>query len=237
MPQEKRNQDEYLPKEITSEEMKFIEENAEKMGFDRKLMMENAGTGTSDFISTKTDVLGKRALIICGTGNNGGDGFVTARHLVNLGAKPKMVLIGNPSNIRTYESQANWSILTQMKDVKILTIVDVSQLSDFTEELKKCDFIVDAMLGTGVKGALRDPFLSIVVAINNSNKLVFAVDTPTGLDPSTGEICGVAVKANYTITFHKMKKGFGQRKEYIGEVFVREIGIPPEAELESFFSC
>jgi NAD(P)H-hydrate epimerase len=231
MSQGKRNPDKYLNREITSEEMKVIEEKAEKMGFDRRLMMENAGAGTSDFISSKIDVSGKIGLVVCGTGNNGGDGFVTARHLVNLGAKIKVMLIGNPTNIRTHESQTNWSLIDQMKDIEKITLIEASQISKFVELLKKCDFIVDAILGTGVKGTLRDPILSVVVSINKENKPIFDVDAPTGLDPSTGEICGEAVNADYTITFHRMKKGFRQREKYVGEVYVREIGIPSEAEV------
>jgi len=220
----------YLPLEISSAEMQAIEDNAEKMGLSRRLMMENAGAGTADFIASKTNVIGKRILAVCGTGNNGGDGFVTVRHLRNLGAKIKVVLIGNPSEIRTEEARANWSLIEQMENIEKFYIIDDSQIIRFIKELNQSDLIIDAILGTGVKGKLREPILSVVNEINKANKLIFAVDTPTGLDPSTGEIHGLAVKAKYTITFHKMKKGFGFRKEYVGDVFVREIGIPVEAE-------
>ncbi|MEM2929219.1 MAG: NAD(P)H-hydrate dehydratase [Nitrososphaerota archaeon] len=221
----------FLNEEITSEDMAAIEENAESMGFDRKLMMENAGAKVADFIIENMNVEGKVALIVCGTGNNGGDGFVTARHLRNYGAKIIIVLLGKTSEIRTEEAKSNWFLIEKMEDVEKFFLIDISQIEKFSELLSKADFIIDAILGTGIKGNLREPIASIVNIINNSNKIVFAIDTPSGLNPSTGEIHGNAIKANYTITFHKMKKGLKGKEEYTGKIFVKEIGIPIEAEI------
>jgi NAD(P)H-hydrate epimerase len=221
----------FLDEEITSEDMAAIEENAESIGFDRKLMMENAGAKVADFIIENINVEGKKALVVCGTGNNGGDGFVTARHLRNYGAKIIIVLIGKPSEIRTEEARLNWFLIEKMEDVEKFFLMDTSQIGKFSELLNKADFIIDAILGTGIKGSLREPIASIVNIINNSNKMIFAIDTPSGLNPSTGEIHGNAIKANYTITFHKMKKGLKGKEEYTGKVFIKEIGIPIEAEI------
>lgn len=221
----------FLDEEITSEDMIAIEENAENIGFNRKLMMENAGAKVADFIIEKINVNGKRALVVCGTGNNGGDGFVAARHLRNYGAKITIVLIGKPFEIRTEEARMNWLLIDKMEDIEKFFLTDTSQIGNFLELLDNADFIIDAILGTGIKGILKEPIASIVNIINNSNKMIFAIDTPSGLNPSTGEIHGNAIKANYTITFHKMKKGLKGKEEYTGKVFVKEIGIPIEAEL------
>ncbi|MEM3404074.1 MAG: NAD(P)H-hydrate dehydratase [Nitrososphaeria archaeon] len=220
----------YLPKEITSEEMAAIEENSESIGFPRRFMMENAGALTADFISNKLAVKEKRVLIVCGTGNNGGDGFVIARHLRNFGATISLMLIGKPGEIRTDEARSNWSLIENMDEVKKTYIIDTSQINLFTKEIATADLIIDAMLGTGVRGKLREPMISVVNVINSSGKQVFAVDTPTGLDPSTGEVLGEAVKASYTITYHKMKRGLKAKPEYTGEIEVKQIGVPLEAE-------
>ncbi|MEM3079030.1 MAG: NAD(P)H-hydrate epimerase, partial [Thermoproteota archaeon] len=107
-----------LPKVVTSVEMAAIEENAEALGFSRLCMMENAGSATARFISSKTFVEGKTFLILCGTGNNGGDGFVAARHLRNMGARVVVVLVGRPHEIRSEEARVNWLLLLQMDDVE-----------------------------------------------------------------------------------------------------------------------
>lgn len=220
----------YLSEEITSEEMAAIEENAESMGFSRRLMMENAGACTADFIANELDLRDKRVLIVCGTGNNGGDGFVVARHIRNFGATVNLVLIGKPEEIRTEEARSNWNLIEKMDEVRKTSITDTSQIDLLNREIDRADLIVDAMLGTGVKGELREPMMSVVNAINGSGKQVFAIDTPTGLNPSTGEIHGQAVKASYTITYHKMKSGLKAKREYTGEIKVKQIGIPFEAE-------
>ncbi|MGQ9781111.1 MAG: NAD(P)H-hydrate dehydratase [Nitrososphaeria archaeon] len=219
-----------LPQEITSEEMNVIEENAEFLGLDRRLMMENAGATVAYFISERTDVSGRVAAVVCGTGNNGGDGFVAARHLRILGAKIKIVLLGQASDIRSEQSRANWELIENMEDVEKTFVESVSQLPEVDRVLQESDFIVDAILGTGVQGNLREPILSVVDSINKAGKMKFAVDTPSGLNPSTGEIHGDAVKADFTITFHKMKRGLADKGEYTGKVFVRGIGVPVEAE-------
>ncbi len=220
----------YLPREVTSEDMSVIEENAENLGFDRRLMMENAGAAVADFISECMDVRGKAIVVVCGTGNNGGDGFVAARHLRNLGASIKVILLGQPSDIRSEQSKANWILIENMEDVEKRFVRDVSQLLDADRLLQESDLIVDAILGTGVEGALREPILSVVGLINKAEKPKYAVDTPSGLNPSTGQVHGDAVKADYTITFHRMKRGFAGKREYTGTVSVVEIGIPAEAE-------
>ncbi len=218
-----------LPMVVTSDYMAAIEENAETLGFSRLCMMENAGSATARFISSKMDVRGKTFLFLCGIGNNGGDGFVAARHLRNMGARVVVVLVGRPHEIRSEEARVNWLLLLQMDDVEKFFVADSSETRVVKELLSKCDFVVDAMLGTGIKGFLKEPFASIVREVNSSGKTVFAVDVPTGLGPGSVEKT-LAVKASYTLTFHKAKD-FLEGSPFSGQVEVADIGIPLEAEL------
>ncbi|MEM2204678.1 MAG: NAD(P)H-hydrate epimerase [Candidatus Hadarchaeales archaeon] len=209
--------------EIDSEEMGRLDEETEKFGVPRLLLMENAGSSVAKFILR---TFGKRrVLIFCGTGNNGGDGLVAARHLASYGVKVGVVMVGDPSKIRTPEARLNWEVVRKMESVEKILLEELEK-----REGKGWEVIVDAMLGTGVRGSLREPYLSAVRWINRSGLPVVAVDTPTGLDPSTGEICGEAVKATFTLTFHRMKKGLPKAPHYTGNLLVEGIGIPPEAE-------
>lgn len=218
-----------LPRVVTGVDMTAIEENAESLGFSRRCMMENAGSATAHFIASKKDVKGKMFLFLCGTGNNGGDGFVAARHLRNMGARVIIVLVGRPQEIRSEEARLNWFLLLPMDDVEKIFITDSSETHFVKKLLENCDYVVDTMLGTGVKGVLKEPFASIVKAVNSSAKTVFAVDVPTGFGSNSGGDV-LAVKASYTLTFHKVKEGL-EKSTYAGEVALADIGIPIEAEL------
>jgi len=211
----------------SGEEIAELDRAAERIGIPRLLLMENAGSSVARRLVGRFGSC--RVLILAGTGNNGGDGMVAARHLTNLGCEVCLMLVGDPNAIRTEEARVNWNICCNLRSIKVEVY---SSLEDFLRKLNWADVIVDAMLGTGVKGELREPFLSIVKNLNESGKAVVAVDTPTGLDPTTGRICGEAVKAVMTVTFHAPKSGFAGRDEYTGQVWVEDIGLPRELELE-----
>jgi len=215
---------------ITAEEMAEIDEKAEEFGIPRLLLMENAGGAVARTIMEKFNH-GLKIIVFAGTGNNGGDGFVAARHLANRGSKINLFLIGNPEDIRTEEARLNWNVIQKMgRNIKIYIIRDPSDLKKAKRYQKHADVIVDAMLGTGLRGSLREPFSSVVCLINESGIPVVSVDAPTGLNPSTGEVHGLAVKATHTVTFHKMKRGFLKAKEYTGAVTVADIGISKVVE-------
>ncbi|MBO3841179.1 MAG: NAD(P)H-hydrate dehydratase [Candidatus Brockarchaeota archaeon] len=218
-----------LPRVVTSDYMAILEENAEALGFSRGCMMENAGSATARFIASKTNVKGKRFLILCGTGNNGGDGFVVARHLRNMGAHITVVLVGRPQDIRSIEARINWNLISHMDDVEKIIVSDSSETGIVKKLLEVCDYVVDSMLGTGFRGVLKEPFASIVRELNSSNRIVFAVDVPTGLGSESIRE-SLIVKASYTVTFHKVKD-FLQKSQYAGEIATVDIGIPLEAEL------
>ena len=210
--------------EITVDQMYNIENKGHDMGFLKKFMMENAGAAAVRRLLNKLgDVESKNVLIFVGMGNNGGDGLVMARHLAGYGAKVTVMLLGQPENIKTEESNWNWSILQKMPSVKLMS--GDSMNFDF-----KPDVIIDGILGTGITGEIREPYASAINYINETNCFKFAVDVPSGLDPQTGETANIYTKCDMTVTFHKMKQGIPKRKDLTGELFAEKIGIPPEAE-------
>jgi NAD(P)H-hydrate epimerase len=210
--------------EITVDQMYNIENKGHDMGFLKKFMMENAGAAAVKRLVEKLgSVDSKNILIFVGMGNNGGDGLVMARHLAGYGAKITVMLLGNPENIKTEESNWNWSILEKMPSVTLMT----GGSTDFDF---KPDVIVDGILGTGISGDIREPYASAINYINQTDCYKFAVDVPSGLDPQTGETANIFTKCDMTVTFHKMKQGIPKRKDLTGELFAEKIGIPPEAE-------
>jgi hydroxyethylthiazole kinase-like uncharacterized protein yjeF len=215
---------------ITAEEMAKIDQKAAEFGIPPLLLMENAGSAVARTTMEKFDHRLK-IIVFAGTGNNGGDGFVAARHLANGGAKVDVFLIGRPDDIHTEEARLNWDVIRRMKqNIKVHVVRRLPDIKKAERCLKRGGVIIDAMLGTGLKGPLREPFASAVRLINKSGAPVVSVDAPTGLNPSTGEVHGLAVKATYTVTFHKMKRGFPKAKKYTGKVTVADIGIPKEVE-------
>lgn len=210
----------------TALDIAALDENSEHIGVPRRLLMENAGAAVARTVK-RMFPRARRVLVVCGLGNNGGDGFVAARHL-SRHARVIVDLIGDEDGIRTGEARENFSVLKRMRaSVEIHTRVDAGTVRSHIEW---ADVVVDAILGTGVRGRLREPIRSIVEAMNSAGKPVVAVDCPTGLDPTTGRICGAAVRAAVTVTFHGYKAGFLGNEEYVGEVVVEDIGIPAEAE-------
>jgi len=210
--------------EITVDQMYQIENNGHDMGFLKKFMMENAGAAAVRRLIEKFgNVESKNILIFVGVGNNGGDGLVMGRHLAGYDAKVTVMLLGSPDKIKTEESNWNWSILQKMSSVKLLSGGNLD--FDFTP-----DVIIDGILGTGISGEIKEPYASAINYINDTNCFKFAVDVPSGMDPQTGETANIFVKADMTVTFHKMKQGIPKRKDLTGELFAEKIGIPPEAE-------
>ena len=210
--------------EISVDDMYKIENKGHDMGFLKKFMMENAGAAAVRRLVEKTGAVGSKNIVIfVGLGNNGGDGMVMARHLAGHGAKVTVILLGTSDKIKTEESSWNWSILEKMPSIKLLCNNSID--FDF-----KSDILVDAILGTGITGEIREPYASAINYINETDCYKFAVDTPSGLDPQTGETANIYTKCDMTVTFHKMKQGIPKRKDLTGELFVEKIGIPPEAE-------
>jgi NAD(P)H-hydrate epimerase len=217
-------------KPITSDQMYRIEENGHSvLGMRRFLMMENAGHGVADFIAHKfKNLKNKRIVAVCGAGNNGGDGFVALRHLAGYGAKIAVVLLGSPSDLRSEEAKLNWGIIEKMDSIEIIFGKELAD--EVKDRIARANIILDSIFGTGIKGEIREPYASAIDAINKSKAFVLAVDVPSGFDPNTGQIHEKCVKADATVTFHRLKVGLAKGKRYTGPVHVEWIGIPPEAE-------
>ncbi|HDI13086.1 MAG TPA: NAD(P)H-hydrate epimerase [Hadesarchaea archaeon] len=216
-------------KPVAPEEMRDIEKRAEEMGVSRLQMMESAGKAVADCINAKIELKGKRIAVICGMGNNGGDGFVAARYLASYGAIVTVFLLGNGEKIKSCEASRNWEIINRMK--KTIKVVQLASenLERWSLAISSADVIVDAIFGTGIKGELGDPYVSLMELINSSEAMKVSVDVPSGLNPSTGRYTKTVV-ADVTVTFHRKKKGMMSQEHITGEVIVANIGIPPEAD-------
>jgi len=196
------------------------------MGFPRKMMMENAGAAAARYIVEKfPNISSKKILIFAGLGNNGGDAFVAARHLAGYDADVKVILLGNPEKIKTEEGRTNWKLLEKMNSLDLIVASDIHGLD------LEADIIIDGILGTGISGKIKEPHASAINMINKSKAFKLALDVPSGLDPDTGSIDDKCVKADATITFHKMKVGMPKRMDMCGIILVEKIGIPQEAEV------
>ncbi|MGP8190481.1 MAG: NAD(P)H-hydrate dehydratase [Methanobacterium sp.] len=214
---------------MTPKDMMVIDANTEALGIPRASLMENAGHSLAEIISGISKPC--KISIYAGNGGNGGDGFVAARYLLNKGFEVNVYLLAHPSQIKSTESRTNWEVLQKinlgLNDLKISVLKDSSDL-----HITDSDVIIDALLGTGIEGKLREPISSAIDVINNSPAIKVAVDVPSGLDPLTGKVFDKAVKADVTVTFHKIKIGLKDaKKEYVGNIHVCDIGIPNEAEI------
>lgn len=211
---------------LTREQVREIDRIAiEEYGIPGIVLMENAGRGAAEWLMT-SGVLGP--VVICaGKGNNGGDGFVIARHLVNCHQEVRILLFAKVNEI-TGDAAINLRIVEKMQIP--LHIISGDDIERVAEIVASADWIVDALLGTGTRGKLREPFPRIIEQINQSGKKVFAVDLPSGLDCDTGQSHSSCVKATQTATFVALKQGFTEpgTKEITGEVCVIGIGIPDE---------
>ncbi len=216
---------------ILPEEARALDENAEFLGVSRLQLMENAGSGVVCSLKKRMELKGKRVVVLCHTGNKGGDGFVIARHLSFLGADVTVVLMAKPAQIATPEARSNYSVIEKMDSIEKHTAATQADLKPLEGKVKAADIIVDAMLGTGARGPLREPLNAAVELANSSKAFKVAVDVPTGIDPATGEAVGSAFRADLTVTHHKPKTGLMKKPEEAGEIETISIGMPPEAEI------
>ena len=197
----------------------------EEFGIPSLGLMENAGRAVADevlkYLSKKKR---KTVAIFCGLGNNAGDGFVSARHLLNSGITPKVFFIGQEHQLKT-DAAVNYYLLKQ-RGYAIEEIQEVGK--DTVKDLKEADVVVDAIFGVGLNRLIQEPFKSVIQAINGQARYVVSVDIPSGLDGTTGKVFGACVKASVTVTFTCAKQGFfkGQGPKYTGQVKVADIGIP-----------
>jgi ADP-dependent NAD(P)H-hydrate dehydratase / NAD(P)H-hydrate epimerase len=210
---------------ITSSEMRALEVNAQYFGLTLLQLMENAGRSVAQETISRFQK-NKKALVFCGLGGNGGDGFVAARHLLAADFEVTVVLMGRSRDINHEAALNNWVILELLQNrVTLHEVTDSSLIPKVNAGI-----VIDALLGTGTKGKLKPPITQVVTYINNLSGFKIAVDVPSGIDSDTGEVLGNAVKADITITFHKEKPGLEKAKKYVGDLIVADIGLPQEIE-------
>jgi NAD(P)H-hydrate epimerase len=193
------------------------------------VLMENAGRGAAEILLA-LGVRG-RVVICCGKGNNGGDGFVIARHL-DLAGRDVRILLFSPAEDLRGEARVHHDIITRAG-----LSIQVPDPASVNEELKAAEWVVDALFGTGLSSPARPPFDRMIQTINSCRARVLAVDIPSGLDCDTGEPMGAAVHADHTVSFVAMKKGFlnPASRHWTGQVHVAGIGVP-KCLLESGFA-
>lgn len=194
---------------ISSQEMRALETQS---GIPRAVLMENAGRGIYNEIKERLDLKDKKILVVCYHGNNGGDGFVAARHLCEE-AEVNILFIGDESKLRK-EALANFKKIEHNERIQFLTDDEV--------DFDAYDIIIDAILGIGIRGRLNRTISAVIDDINKSKAFKVAVDVPTGLDPDTGDIVDKLVNADLIVTFHDLKKGLEKLQE---KTVVVDVGI------------
>jgi len=211
---------------ITSQKAKEIDLKAkERFGISVLVLMENAGKAVAEEAMEVLKNQKEKVAIFCGKGNNGGDGFVAARHLLTYGIKPEVFLAGKISEVNN-EAKINLEIFRKLK-LKVLEVSE-SNLNLVKRKISKYELIIDALLGVGLSGEVRGIFRDLIELINSSRAFILAVDIPSGLDATTGKVLGCCVNADKTVTFVAKKRGMviGDGPKYCGRVVVRDLGIP-----------
>ena len=211
---------------ITSQKAKEIDLKAkERFGISVLVLMENAGKAVAEEAMEVLKNQKEKIAIFCGKGNNGGDGFVAARHLLTYGIKPEVFLAGKIREVNN-EAKINLEILRKL-ELKVLEVSE-SNLNLVKRKISKYEFIIDALLGVGLSGEVRGIFRDLIELINSSRAFILAVDIPSGLDATTGKVLGCCVNADKTVTFVAKKRGMviGDGPKYCGRVVVRDLGIP-----------
>lgn len=196
----------------------------EEYGMSGLVLMENAGRGVADRLAA---FVGRGPVAICcGKGNNGGDGFVVARHLDARSIDVRVLLWAEPSEL-TGDAAANFQIL-EKSGIPLDVFGRRHDGVRLAADLAGGRYVVDALLGTGAKGEPRAPLAEVIDALNTSGLPIFAIDVPSGLECDTGIAAGAAIKARRTYTFVATKRGFSMpgAEAYTGEVEVLELGVP-----------
>lgn len=228
---------------VSVEEMRWCDEIAIKeYGIPAKILMESAGLNTAGIIRQEFSPLeSKNIAVFCGKGNNGGDGFVAARALINYCARINIVLLALPSEFKG-DTKDNFKIL-QVLAKKTKNRITIRRYSKkILSTLPKPDIIIDAIFGTGFSGYVRKPFSDVINWINKQNAKIIAVDIPSGVDGTTGAVDNCAVRAGLTVTMGCIKSGLlcNQGRELSGIVQVADIGIPnlilEDSKLKTFLA-
>lgn len=196
----------------------------EEFGIEDKLLMENAGLAVYNVIQNEFGIRGRKFIVFCGIGNNGGDGFVIARKIHSNGGHVRVFIIGDPDRFAD-SARMNFNIIKRLP-IEIIEIVDADSMKAY---LLDSDAIIDAIFGTGLARDVEGLYRDVIEMINAGGKPVFSVDIPSGVNGDTGMVMGVAVKADYTVTFGLPKAGNMLFPGYdlCGKLHVTHISFPP----------
>ena len=225
------------PLVLSREQVRRIDTLAiERYGMSGLVLMENAGRGAVDaLLAFDPSLLGSSSpvAILCGKGNNAGDGFVIARHLEIRGVACRVLLLA-PAEQLTGDARANFDILRHT-DVPIVDVSSGSLETLLEQYAGGAAWRVDALLGTGATGEPREPFAAAIRWMNAQSARRMAVDIPSGLDCDSGKPAAATVRADLTTTFIAAKPGFfvPQAKPFVGELRIVGIGVPPRLVREA----
>jgi NAD(P)H-hydrate epimerase len=212
---------------VTAAQMREIDRRAiHEIGIPGVVLMENAGRRVFDEATRMVAAGVGSVLVLCGKGNNGGDGFVVARHLINNGYTVEMYLVGSAEEV-SGDAKINLTVLQRM-GITVHEVQDDRDVQRIASKLDSAALVIDALLGTGLKGSVTGLYATIISALSGSKARVLSVDVPSGIDADTGEPLGVSVRAEKTVTFQYPKIGFKNpdAAQFLGKLIVADIGIP-----------
>jgi hydroxyethylthiazole kinase-like uncharacterized protein yjeF len=196
----------------------------EKFGIVEELLMENAGLAVTSVILNEFGIQDRAFLVFCGIGNNGGDGLVVARKIHSNGGAVKVFILGDPAKFKG-AAKTNLDVVSRLP----IEVQQLDSVQAIETDIARCDAIVDAIFGTGLTRDVEGLYRDVVERINQSRKLVFSIDIPSGVHGDTGQVMGTAVKADYTVTFGLPKIGnmLYPGFDLCGQLYVSHISFPP----------
>ncbi|MBI3615616.1 MAG: NAD(P)H-hydrate epimerase [Candidatus Omnitrophica bacterium] len=209
-------------KYVTASQMRAIDRRATvKYGIPSILLMENAGRAVAEEVRKLKP---RRVMLYCGSGNNGGDGFVAARHLANQGIRCLVVYFQAASAMKR-DARLNFNILKKMRIPLLLWKRSMEAIRQ--KQLYSADALVDALFGTGLSREIGEPYASAIAEINGARKPVVSVDIPSGMDADTGKPMGACVRAARTVTLALPKRAFSRpsSRAWTGRVVVADISV------------
>ncbi|MBZ2175813.1 NAD(P)H-hydrate epimerase [Schnuerera sp. xch1] len=207
---------------VTGKQMKAVDNYCiKKLGIPGIVLMENAALKVLKNIDLDKF---NSFTIVCGVGNNGGDGLAIGRHLIANDKNVEIFLLGN-INKGSNDFNTNYNILKNM-GLEIKDIDTKKDINILISSLKNSNMTIDSIFGTGLTRSVEGLYKDVISAINSNSKYVLSIDIPSGMDSDTGNILGISVTANMTVTMQLMKKGLVNNSDYTGKVIVEPIGMP-----------
>ena len=214
---------------VTVAQMQAIDDTAiRQFGIPRLLLMEHAGLALASAVAAMSRPSSAPVLVACGSGYNGGDGLCAGRHLHALGYGVRVVLVGRLAALR--DEPAQYARMLQRLGIEIREIQRADEIDASAPWIVEAPCVVDALLGIGIRGTVREPYAALIARLNASGRPIVSADVPSGLDADTGVVQGVAVKAACTVTFGRPKRGcfMAEGPAHAGRLIIDQITIPPQ---------